>query len=74
MRTRQHGAGLRGDGNPTLAPRILPHRTLQLVLAMDAGDDARVAAALARVGVVTEREEPALQARLAYGMFDTRGK
>lgn len=46
----------------------------QLVLAMDAGDDAGVAAALRRVGVVTEREEPALQAKLAYGMFDTRGK
>ncbi|PRW59732.1 putative aarF domain-containing kinase 1 [Chlorella sorokiniana] len=46
----------------------------QLVLAMDRGKEEDVAAALAGIGVVTEKEDPALKARLAYGMFDTRGK
>jgi predicted unusual protein kinase regulating ubiquinone biosynthesis (AarF/ABC1/UbiB family) len=45
-----------------------------LVLALNDGDDARVSAALRGVGVVTEREDAPLQARLAYGMFDTRGR
>lgn len=46
----------------------------QLVLALDKGDNAAIATALRGVGVVTEREEAPLQARLAYGMFDTRGR
>ncbi|PSC70875.1 putative aarF domain-containing kinase 1 [Micractinium conductrix] len=46
----------------------------QLVLQLGKGDDAGIAAALGNLGVVTEREEPPLQAKLAYGMFDTRGK
>ena len=46
----------------------------QLVLQLEKGDDAGISAALRGVGVITERDEPALAAKLAYGMFDTRGK
>jgi hypothetical protein len=46
----------------------------QLVLAMDKGDEGAIARSLSSLGVVTEREEAPLQARLAYSMFDTRGR
>ena len=46
----------------------------QLVLQLERGDDAGISAALRGVGVITERDEPALAAKLAYGMFDTWGK
>lgn len=41
---------------------------------MSRDDDAGVSAALDSIGVVTERDDAPLKARLAYGMFDTRGK
>lgn len=44
------------------------------VLAMDGGDEGAISAALDRIGVVTPREDAPLKARLAYSMFDTRGK
>ena len=44
------------------------------MLQLERGEDAGISAALRGVGVITEREEPALAAKLAYGMFDTRGK
>lgn len=46
----------------------------QLVLQLGKGGDAGIAAALAGMGIVTEREDARLQAKLAVGMFDTRGK
>ena len=46
----------------------------QLVLQLERGHDEGISAALRGVGVITERDEPALAAKLAYGMFDTRGK
>ena len=44
------------------------------MLALHREDDDEIAAALAGVGVVVDRHDPALAAKLAYGMFDTRGR
>jgi hypothetical protein len=33
-----------------------------------------ISAALGRLGVVTEKDDPRLRSEMAYGMFDTRGK
>ncbi len=46
----------------------------QLVLALEKGDEGQIAQALGGIGVVTDRHDPPLQAKLAYGMFDTSGK
>ncbi|KAL4431977.1 hypothetical protein ABPG77_000244 [Micractinium sp. CCAP 211/92] len=46
----------------------------RLVTELGSGDEQKIAAALGSLGIVTEREEPRLQAKLAYGMFDTSGK
>lgn len=41
---------------------------------MHSGKEAEVDAALTELGIVTEKNDPAIRSRLAYGMFDTRGK
>ncbi|GAB4821653.1 hypothetical protein N2152v2_008699 [Parachlorella kessleri] len=45
-----------------------------LVLAMNRGDQQEISDELGRVGVVTDRDDVELRAKMAYGMFDTRGK
>lgn len=46
----------------------------QLVHALDIQDDSQIGAALTRLGVELEAGDPALASRMAYGMFDTRGR
>ncbi|KAG2436133.1 hypothetical protein HYH02_011642 [Chlamydomonas schloesseri] len=46
----------------------------ELVLALNKGRPADISAALGKLGVVTEKNDPGLRAEMAYGMFDTRGK
>ena len=38
------------------------------------GNPERISAALAAIGVETEKQDPDLRSEMAYGMFDTRGK
>lgn len=50
-------------------------RFARLVLAMHSGDSCAVASALRGLGIETQRQgEPETVAKLAYSMFDTRGK
>lgn len=46
----------------------------QLIHALDEQDDGEIGQALQKLGVVLEAGEPALVTKMAYGMFDTRGK
>ncbi|KAL6766353.1 AKC2 [Auxenochlorella protothecoides x Auxenochlorella symbiontica] len=46
----------------------------RLILALHREDEAGISAALRALGVETQREDPPLASKLAYGMFDTRGK
>ncbi len=46
----------------------------QLIHALDEQDDGQIGQALSKLGVVLEAGEPALASRMAYGMFDTRGR
>ena len=46
----------------------------QLIHALDEGDDAQIGAALSGLGVVLGKGPPATASRMAYGMFDTRGR
>ncbi|KAG2426342.1 hypothetical protein HXX76_013099 [Chlamydomonas incerta] len=46
----------------------------ELVLALNKGRPAEISAALGKLGVVTEKDDPGLRSEMAYGMFDTRGK
>ena len=45
-----------------------------LILALDGGKEGEVSAALGGVGVVTERDDVPMRAKMATAMFDTRGK
>lgn len=46
----------------------------ELIRNLDIGDHEDIAASLKHVGVRLEEGDVALQARMAYGMFDTRGR
>ena len=46
----------------------------QLVHALDEGEDAQIGSALSSLGVVLGEGPPAIASRMAYGMFDTRGR
>ncbi len=46
----------------------------QLIHALDEQNDRQIGEALGRLGVVLEAGDPALTSRMAYGMFDTRGR
>ncbi|KAL0020648.1 hypothetical protein WJX79_000580 [Trebouxia sp. C0005] len=46
----------------------------QLIHALDEQNDSQIGEALGRLGVVLEAGDPALTSRMAYGMFDTRGR
>ena len=46
----------------------------QLVHALDEGDDTQIGSALRGLGVVLGEGPPAIASRMAYGMFDTRGR
>lgn len=45
-----------------------------LVHALDEQNDEQIATALSSLGVVLGEGSPALASRMAYGMFDTRGR
>ena len=46
----------------------------ELIHALDETGDAEIAEALQKVGVRLGAGSPALASKMAYGMFDTRGK
>lgn len=46
----------------------------QLIHALDEQNDTKIGEALGGLGVVLEAGDPALTSRMAYGMFDTRGR
>ena len=46
----------------------------QLIHALDEQNDDQIACALSSVGVVLGEGSPALASKMAYGMFDTRGR
>ena len=66
--------GLIDYGQSKKLPDELRRGFARLVLALHREEDDEIAAALAGVGVVVDRHDPALAAKLAYGMFDTRGR
>ena len=46
----------------------------ELVLALRSGDNPRISAAMYGLGVITEKGAEATRCKMAYGMFDTRGR
>ena len=46
----------------------------QLIHDLDDGDEDNILAALQGLGVKLQAGSPALASRMAYGMFDTRGR
>ena len=46
----------------------------ELVLALWSGDNPRISAAMYGLGVITEKGAEATRCKMAYGMFDTRGR
>ncbi len=46
----------------------------ELVLALKSGDNPRISAAMYDLGIITEKGAEEIRCKMAYGMFDTRGK
>jgi predicted unusual protein kinase regulating ubiquinone biosynthesis (AarF/ABC1/UbiB family) len=66
--------GLIDYGQSKRLPDSYRRAFAQLVKALDIGDEGSVCVALDGLGVVTERDDRALKAEMARGMFDTSGK
>lgn len=81
MRQRRHklwaaGAkiGLIDYGQSKQLPLPSKLAFAQLIHDLDEGDEGNILAALQGLGVRLQAGSPALASRMAYGMFDTRGR